>query len=63
MDLPKFILALLLLAFTAFLFPEMNEAIDAISVSEALKPLFQIVPYIFLGVEISGAIHYGVEKD
>ncbi len=49
----------MLTVFTAFFFPSLNAAVEGVSSSEFLRPLFSVIPYAFLGSLISAMVYYG----
>ncbi len=62
MDLPKFLLFLLLFLFSALLFPSLNTSINGISGSEALKPVFTLVLYLFPLSLIVATLYFAFEE-
>jgi hypothetical protein len=63
MELGKFLLSSLLFLFSAFMFPDMADAVDAVSASEALKPILTAIPPILLLVVAIIPIYYAVKTD
>lgn len=49
MNFERLIIVFVAFGFIAFLFPNIVTAIVGISGSEPLKPLFEWIPYIFIG--------------
>lgn len=52
MDFTKTLLSTLLFVFFSCLFPNMNTAIEGVSISEPLYPLLRGIPYLLIGILI-----------
>ena len=50
MDLAKFLVSAFIFIFAVLIFPAMNDAVIAVSASEALKPFLLVLPTIFIAV-------------
>jgi len=61
MELEKFLISALVFAFSVFFLPELIDAIDAVSASEALKPLLTTTPIILVMVLSIFPIYYAVK--
>ena len=58
MDLGKFLVSVFIFVFAVLFFPEMNDAVIAVSASEALKPFLLVLPTVFIAVVGIFPIYY-----
>lgn len=62
MSLEKMLIIGFLFLMTVFFFPDLETAINAVPVDEALKPVFNVIPYGILGSLFVAFITWGIKE-